>query len=347
MITLQSDVLTDFVSRIFQAADTPPDVAEQVARSLVMSNLVGHDSHGVVRVMQYLGAIERGETVPRARPVIDRATGVVSVVDACRSFGQVAASFAMQLAIEKSDGAGMAAVGLHNSAHVGRLGEWVAMAAAVDKIGLAFCNGGRSGGIVAPFGGAARRLGTNPIAAALPVPGRPPIVMDFATSAVAEGKVRVARNSGKSIPEGWILDKEGRPSTEPAALYDAGMLLPAAGHKGYGLSLLVEFLGGLLTGGGCPILGMDVLSNGVLFIVLDIAAFRPLPDYQDDVAAFVDLIKETPPAEGFDEVLLPGEPELRTMEHRRVHGIPMDDTTWTQIVEAAARLGVEAPEVTE
>lgn len=343
MITIQANVLTDFVSRIFQAADTPPEVADLVAGSLVSSNLAGHDSHGVVRVIQYLGAMERGETAPRARPVVERETGVVAVIDAMRSFGQVAASFAMQMAIDKSDAAGLAAVALHNSAHVGRLGEWVALAANVDKIALAFCNGGRTGGIVAPFGGAARRLGTNPIAAALPVPGRPPIVLDFATSAVAEGKVRVARNSGKSIPEGWILDKEGRPSTRPEDLYEGGVLLPAAGHKGYGLSLLVEFLGGILTGGGCPILGMDILSNGVLFMVMDIAAFRPLSDYQDDAAAFVEQIKNTPPAPGFDEVLLPGEPELRTAEERRVQGIPLDDTTWSQILEAAGQLGVEAP----
>jgi uncharacterized oxidoreductase len=222
------------------------------------------------------------------------------------------------------------------------MGEWVQMAADAGLIGLAFCNGGGGRGIVAPFGGTERILGTNPIAAAIPLATRAPIVLDFATSAVAEGKVRIARNSNKAIPEGWILDKTGNPSTNPADLYDGGVILPAAGHKGFGLSLLVEFMGGLLTGAGCPALGMPP-RNGVLFLVVNVEAFRPLVDFNADGDALAAAIKGVKPATGFDEVLLPGEPEARTAVQRRQQGIPLDETTWRQLVEAGAARGVTAP----
>ncbi len=343
MRTIPAPVLTDFVARIFHAAGVPTAVAEQVAASLVASNLAGHDSHGVVRVMQYLGAVERGETDAHAAPVLVRNTPVLAVIDARRSFGQVAASFAIRTAIAKARDAGIAAVALYNSSHVGRLGEWVEMAATQGMIGLAFCNGGRSGGIVAPYGGAARRLGTNPIAAAVPLANRPPFVLDFATSAVAEGKVRVARNSGKEIPTGWVLDKEGNPTTNPADLYAGGMLLPAAGHKGYALALLVDLLGGLLTGGGSAPQEGTMQSNGVLFLVLAISAFRSPDEFQAEAVAMVERIKSTPPAPGFSAVLLPGEPEQQSAAQRRANGVPLDDGTWAQMVAEAERLGGAVP----
>lgn len=344
MKTIPVSVLTDFVGRIFQAAGVSASVAETVAASLVASNLAGHDSHGVVRTMQYLGAVERGETIGDATPAVTHETAVMATVDARRAFGQVAGSFAMQLAIDKARNAGIAAVALHNSSHVGRLGEWVEMAAAEGMIGLAFCNGGRSGGIVAPYGGAARRIGTNPLAAAVPLGDRPPFVLDFATSAVAEGKVRVARNSGKEIPTGWVLDKEGNPTTNPADLYEGGMLVPAAGHKGYSLALLIDLLGGMLTGGGCaPEPGSTMQSNGVLFIVLAVSAFRSPEEFAEEAQAMVDRIKATPLAPGFSAILLPGEPEQQTAAQRRANGVPLDDGTWAQMVAEAKRLGVAVP----
>lgn len=344
MHTIPAPVLTDFVARIFHAAGVSTAVADQVAASLVASNLAGHDSHGVVRVMQYLGAVERNETDAHATPLITHQTAVMATIDAQRAFGQVAGAFAMQTALDKARVAGLAAVALHNSSHVGRLGEWVEMAAAEGMIGLAFCNGGRSGGIVAPFGGAARRLGTNPIAAAVPLAGRPPFVLDFATSAVAEGKVRVARNGGKEIPTGWVLDKDGNPTTNPADLYEGGMLVPAAGHKGYSLSLLVDLLGGMLTGGGSAPQSGTMQSNGVLFIVLDVAAFRSPEEFQAEAAELAERIKSTPPAPGFSAVLLPGEPEQQTAAQRRANGVPLDDGTWAQLVAEAERFGVTVPE---
>ncbi len=344
MPVIKPTILADFVRRILRAAGATEAGASLVANSLVNSNLAGHDSHGVVRVRQYLDTINAGELDPTAAPVIAGETATVTMIDAQRGFGQIAAHFAMQVTIDKAQKQGLAATGLLNCNHVGRLGEWVEMAAGQGFIGLAFCNGGRPGGLVAPYGGAGRLLGTNPLAAAMPVAGRRPVVIDFSTSIVAEGKVRIARNQGQSVPEGWILRADGHPSTNPEDLYAGGMLLPIAGHKGYGLSLLVEFLGGILTGQGCPgVPGYTVLRNGVLFLVLSIEAFRPAEDFLAESAALCDQVKGVSPAPGFNEVLLPGEPEQRTAKRRQAEGIQIDETTWTQLTTAATTLGVAVP----
>jgi uncharacterized oxidoreductase len=343
MPLLQPETLSHFVQRIFLAAGAPDDIAASVAESLVCSDLVGHDSHGVVRVRQYLDAIRRGDLDPAAQPAIVHDAGAVLTVDARRAFGQVAAAWTIQQAVARARTHGLAAAGLINCGHVGRLGEWVQLAADQNAIALAFCNGGGVTGSVTPYGGAARLLGTNAIAAALPVGGQPPIVLDFATSAVAEGKVRVARNRGKSIPEGWILNAQGLPSTDPNDLYTNGMLLPAATHKGYALSLLVEFLGGVLTGNGAPALGGYRPGNGVLFLVLDVAAFRPLADFLADSTRLAGAVKAVPAAPGFSEVLLPGEPEQRMEAERRATGVQVDDATWALLTEDAATLGVALP----
>lgn len=340
MPVLQPMPLADFTSRIFQAAGTPKMTADLVGQSLVSANLAGHDSHGVIRIMQYLRQIDEDEIRPLARPEVERETAVMALLNGHRCFGQLAAKTAIETGIGKARGDAVAAIGLKHSGHVGRLGEWVELAAEEGLIALAYANGGRSGGLVAPFGGAERRMGTNPVAAAIPLQDRPALLLDFATSAVAEGKVRVAMNGGKSIAEGLVLDKHGRPTRNPADLYEDGMLLPAAGHKGYSLALLTDFLGGVLTGAGGPALPGTILGNGVLFVLLNIEAFRPLAEFFTDGTIMADRIKSTRPAPGFDEVLLPGEPEARSAQNRQQSGIPLDDTTWDQIVEAAEKLDV-------
>ena len=340
MPLIPSSKLIDIVQRIFVAAGAPDDIAQIVAVSLVSSDLVGHDSHGSVRVRQYLDTIRRGDLDPTARPTIVHEQGAAVTIDAQQGFGQVAARYTIMEGVRRAKEHGVAAAGLIHCGHVGRLGEWVELAAEHETLALAFCNGGGSSGPVAPFGGAERVLGTNPIAAALPIGDALPIVLDFATSAVAEGKVRVARNRGKSIPEGWVLDKEGLPTTNPADLYEGGMLLPAATHKGYALSLLVEFMAGLLTGGGTPVLPGFSPGNCVLFIVLDIAAFRSPADYADDAAAVAARVKATKPAPGFNQVLLPGEPEQQMAATRGAEGIQVDDATWALLTEDAATLNV-------
>jgi LDH2 family malate/lactate/ureidoglycolate dehydrogenase len=344
MITLSPEKLITFISQIFYAAGASEADANQVATSLVGSNLAGHDSHGVIRVPQYLTSIAQDNIRPAAQPIIAHELGAITKVDAQHSFGQIAARFAIQCSIAKAQQHGLAATTLINSNHIGRVGEWVLLAAEQNLIGLAFCNGGTPGGLVAPYGGAGRLLGTNPVAIAVPVADRPPLLLDYATSIVAEGKVRVARNAEKMLPEGWILDGNGRSSTNPHDLYDGGMLLPAATYKGYCLSLMVELLGGILTGQGTPIFPGYVFKNGVLFIVLNIEAFRPLDDFLHDAAVLCAKTKAIKPAEGFAEVLLPGELEWKTAEFRRQHGIPLDETTWSQLAEAAQTYDLPVPE---
>jgi uncharacterized oxidoreductase len=343
MQTISAPTLTDYIQSLFAAAGAPPAHAIRVANSLVSANLAGHDSHGVIRTVQYLANIKDGLLDPVVTPKIAKETGVVTMVDGQQSFGQVAAHYAMTLTIDKAKTYGMATTGLFHSAHVGRLGEWIALAADEGMIGLGFCNGGSRGGLVAPHGGRARRLGTNPLACAIPRADAPPIVIDFATSVVAEGKIRVARNSGKALPPDRILDVNGEPSTDPNDLYAGGMLLPAAEHKGYCLGLMMDFLGGILTTAGCAVLPTYQWGNGVLFMALNIEAFRPLDEFLAEGEIVAQKMIHTPPRAGVERVLLPGEPELLTAETRLHQGIPIDDNTWQQLVEAGVGLQVAAP----
>lgn len=345
MPKLSAENLTQLMSAIFVSSGAPQSHADLVATSLTKANLAGHDSHGTVRTPQYVEMIEDGRLDPVAKPVVTQESGGVTMMDAQKGFGQVAALDAMLHTIEKAKTHGLAATGLFNSGHIGRVGEWTAKAAEEDCIGLAFCNTGRPGGLVAPFGGIARRFGTNPISAAVPIADGPPFLLDFATSVVAEGKIRVARNAGKTVPEGHILNADGKPTTDPSDLYSDGMLLPAADHKGYGLAIMMDMLGGILTGGGAAALPTYGTVNGVLFIVLKIDAFRPLADFLADGAALTHNIKETPTAAGIDEILIPGEPEERIAARRSKDGIPLDDNTWGDLVRVAVNLGVEVPDI--
>ncbi len=342
---IQADLLTDFVRELFLAAGALEKSADLVARSLVTTNLTGHDSHGVIRVPQYLDAVTDGRLDPAATPVVEHETDTVTLVDGQHTFGQVVADFGIRAAIAKAETQGIAATGLKNAQHVGRLGEWVERAARQNLIGLGFCNGGTPGGLVTPFGGAGRFMGTNPFAAAVPVKDNPPVVVDFATSVVAEGKVRLALNKGDRLGEGRIQDKNGHASTDPQALYDGGALLPMGEHKGSGLSFLMELLGGLLLGQGSPkFADYGKFRNGVLFIVLSVEAFRPLEPFLAESRELSDLFKTTAPALGVAEILLPGELERRTTAQRLQEGIPVDEATWAHLVGGAATLNVPVPE---
>ena len=327
----------------FLAAGSSESHADLVSRSLVKTNLTGHDSHGVIRVPQYLDMIADGRLNPAATPVIEQETDVITVVDGRHTFGQVVADFGIRAAIKKAKVQGLAATGLKNSQHVGRLGEWVELATQENLIGLGFCNGGTPGGLVTPFGGAGRFMGTNPFAAAVPSEGAP-IVVDFATSVVAEGKVRLARNKGDMLTEGLIQDKEGYPSTDPNDLYAGGTLLPMGAHKGSGLSFLMELLGGLLLGQGSPkFADYGKFRNGVLFIVLSVEAFRPLEPFLEQTGELSHLFKASPTAPGFNEVFLPGEPERLTTEARLQNGIPIDEGTWSGLIGCAERFHISPP----
>jgi LDH2 family malate/lactate/ureidoglycolate dehydrogenase len=326
--------------RLLEAAGVPGPTAALVSDSLVESNLMGHDSHGIIRLLEYLDSIAAGRISPRAEVEVVKETPTTALLDAHWAFGQVAAARAMAIAIEKARVHHVAVVGMAHSSHIGRLGEYALMAAEQGLIGAVMCNASPNGG-AAPYGGMARMLGTNPLAYAIPTGGPWPFLMDFATTTCAEGKVRVARAKGVPLPPGCILDKEGRPSTNPDDFYAGGVLLPMGGHKGYGLSLLMDLLGGALTGHGCTCLPEYVAGNGVLMMAIDIEAFSPLAQFEDTAGRLFAAIKASRPAPGVEEILIPGEPEFRTKERRLREGIPVPERTWCDLQRAAQRLGLQ------
>ncbi|MFC6004329.1 Ldh family oxidoreductase, partial [Streptomonospora nanhaiensis] len=330
----------------------PPDTARAVAASLVEANLVGHDSHGIRRLPIYARAVRLGRIDPAARPEVAGRDGAVVTVRGHRAFGQIAAAAAVEALEEvvRSHGIGIAAVRECN--HIGRLGEYVEALARAGHIGIALCNVDPT---VAPFGGRERRLGTNPLAWALPsgstVPGGEggePVVMDWATSAIAEGKLAMLRARGERAPEGVLLDPAGRVSTEPGDFYGGGALLPFAGHKGYGLSVMIEAVGGLLSGGGIACLPDYDGGNGTVLVGIDPGRFLPPEVFRAQVEDFTDELRRTPPAEGHPEVLVPGDVERRTRAERTAAGIPVPASAWNDLVAllppgAAARGAGGAP----
>jgi LDH2 family malate/lactate/ureidoglycolate dehydrogenase len=327
---------------MFRAAGARDDDARIVADSLVDSELCGHESHGLIRIPEYLRHIREGAIVPTAQPELVSDHGAALVVDGNWTFGQVAARRATEWLIERTLDGGVGAVALRRCGHVGRAGVYPELAAARGLVTLAFVNGGGSQPRLAPHGGRRALFGTNPVAAAVPLPDSPPIVVDFSTAAVASGKIRVLRDRGEQLPEGWILDSEGRPSTNPEDYYDGGMLLPAAAHKGYGLSLLVELLAGCLTGAGSlAVEGSGYkLGNGMFMQAFDIGAFMPVERFAVLAGALADAVHATPAAAGYEEVLLPGEPERRIATRQSRSGLDVAESTWSRIASAADELGV-------
>lgn len=339
--------LREVTSKIFQAVGAPDSVACCVADGLVEANLTGHDSHGVIRITEYLKAIREGQIDPQAKPEIIYETPTTLRVNGHRGFGHAVAGWTMNRVIDKAAEHNLAAASIFHCGHIGRVGVYPSMAAARGFIAMAFVNGGGMEPRVAPFGGIRPVFGSNPLAAAVPIEDRAPIVLDFSTAVVASGKIRVARDKGEGVPDGWILDCEGRPTRRPRDYYEGGMLLPAAGHKGYALGLLVEVLAGLLSGAGSPVVpGSDYeVGNGVFFLVLNVGAFRPLADFTAQVGELGRRIKHTPPAVEGSEVLLPGEPEQRMKARRLSEGIPIPSTTWRGILEVSQKLGIKVAEV--
>lgn len=339
MPTFAATQLRSVAKTILSAVGAPPEHARLVGDSLVAANLCGHDSHGVMRLASYAALVRSGQIVPAAQPSIAVRQGAVARVDGAWGWGQVAAQLATSVTIELAQEAGIAGTTVDHCNHIGRLGQYAEMIATAGMIGIALCN---SSPIVAPYGGRGRVLGTNPLAIAAPrAAGAEPLLVDFATAGVAEGKLRVARANGQQVAPGLVLDAAGRPSQDPQAFYDGGVLLPFGGHKGFGLSMMIELLGGVLSGIAPSAVPAYRGGNGTLLMALNIAAFSPVDRYYDQVEQLCATIKHSPPAEGFDEVLLPGEPERRARALRSEQGISLADQTWREIAELAAGLGVE------
>ena len=344
MPTIQAEMLHNLVKAIYQAAGARPEDAEVVAEHQVGANLAGHDSHGVLLLPTYIDRIGKGHIMPQARPEIVDETPTTARIEGNWGFGQVVTTFAMELCIAKARENRIAAVTVIHQSHVGRLGDYPLMASRAGLIGLICCDSGQSPKSVAPFGGREARLGTNPLSISFPSDLEAPILIDMATSAVAGGKLGVARARNKEIPLGWLLDAEGRPTTDPFAQQRGGVMLPLGGpeaHKGYALSFAVETLSAVLPGLGFGIDPQGRHNDGSFLLAFDVNAFSTLEKFKKDVGDFCRYLKETPPAEGFDEVLYPGEAEYRSEQRRRREGIPIEESTWNKITEIARGYGLE------
>jgi uncharacterized oxidoreductase len=341
-VILASERLEQLVNDLFAAAGCGPAEARRIAQSLVASNLVGHDSHGVIRVPTYIAWLRAGKVLANQFLETVFESDAILVVDGRFGFGQVMGEEAMRRGIEKARRHGVTVVALRNSGHLGRIGEWAEMAVAAGLLSLHFVNTSGGGILVAPFGGTQRRLSANPIAAGVPVSNAAPIIVDISTCTIAEGKIKVALNKGASVPDGCILDGQGRPTTDPKAFYAAppGAILPPGGHKGFGLSVLAEVLAGALTGGSCSHFGVERVSNNMLTILMDPAAFPTFDGYSQELLEFIEHVKSSRTVTPDGEILMPGEPEARTRLLRARDGIELDGTTWGQIEATARSLAV-------
>lgn len=345
MITLQAERLERLGRAMLEAAGSPEETAGLVASMLVKANLLGHDSHGIRRLLLYIQQIRDGKLKPRAVPSVQQSHGAALVVDAAWGFGQVAGVFAAKHAIEIAKQYGMASIALANANHTGRLGDFVEMIAQQGCIAMMMTSGGAPNSNVAAFGGRDGIFGTNPFAWAAPrrAPNMP-IIVDYATSSVAAGKLDVAISKGAQVSEGLLLDAEGRPTTDPASYLDGGVMLPFGGHKGYGMMLMVETMGRLLAGGALVSdSGYHREPGSWTFIsAWHIEAFVRMEQYYNQIEALAGKIHQSRPAQTGDAVMLPGDPELHTLELRRMEGIPMPEATWSELLSLADSLGVSS-----
>ena len=331
--------LVGLVTAIMQAAGCSVTEARTVAVRLVDSNLVGHDSHGVLRVGRYLEWMGKGWVKANQTPTLVFEGDAIAIVDGNRGFGQVVGEFAGSLGTTKAATMGVAMIGLRNCGHLGRIGDWAELAARAGQVSLHFLN--TSNGLrVAPFGGSDRRLSTNPITIGVPVAGGDPVIMDMTTSMVAEGKLMVALNRGEPVPDGWIIDKQGRPTTNPKDFYAGGALLTVGGHKGSGLSIVTDLLAGAITTGKSSDPTDDVLRNNMLSIYIAPQVYDAKGTVAREVERFIAWVKASPPMQPGSPVLLPGEVERKTRATRTGLGLPLDDKTLSDLIAAAASVGI-------
>jgi uncharacterized oxidoreductase len=334
--------LKRLVATIFQSAGCREQEAERIAHYLVEANLVGHDSHGVIRVPPYVEWLTSGKVFANKHIEIAFENDVMAVVDGQFGFGQVVGEEAMRLGITKANRQGVAVIALRNSGHLGRIGDWAILAASANKVSLHFVNTSGGGILAAPYGGVSRRLSANPIAAGVPVKNGSPIILDISTCAIAEGKVRVALNKGVLVPDNCLLDGQGKPTNDPKAFYASppGAILPFGGHKGYGLSMIVEMLAGALTGGSCSNPNTKRVSNNMLTILMDPDFFQAQAEFVAEVHRFVAYVKSAQRAYPDVEILMPGDVEERTKAQRLQNGIELDDTTWGQLMQTCRSVGM-------
>jgi hydroxycarboxylate dehydrogenase B len=334
--------LENAIAAIAAAGGSEAAEAKRVAENLALANLMGHDSHGIGMMPRYVEALLEGGLHPNRKVEIRLDGGALLALDGGAGYGQSIGLQATRLAIERARKHGVSVTALGNSHHLGRIGHWAEMAAAEGLVSLHFVNV-QSFARVAPFAGADRRFGTNPVCIGIPLPGEPPFMLDMATSAVAQGKLRVAHNKRAKIPHGWLIDEQGNPTDDPrwGVIAPLGAMSCFGEHKGYGLAVACELLGGALTGGGVTDYDNKTqrrVLNGMLSIVIDPARFGTQEAFANDARSFLAWLRASRPAPGHDRVRIAGEPEREYRAKRSREGIPVDDETWNEIRAAAAKL---------
>ncbi len=345
--TIPLHALHDAMRLVVQGFGSSPAEVEAVAGNLIEANLTGHDSHGIGMLPRYALAYQEGNLKPNARVSITLDAGALLRLDGHAGFGQVIGQQAMALGIERARQHGTCIVALGNAHHLGRIGAWAEQAAAAGLVSLHFVNV-ISRPFVAPYGGADARFGTNPFCAGVPLPGRPPVILDFATSVIAQGKTRVAHNKGVPVAPGCLIDDQGQPTQDPryAVVPPYGSLLTFGGHKGYGLAAMCELLGGALASGMTQRVAesdkMRIL-NGMFSVMVDPDALGQREHFETEALAFIEWVQASPPREGYGPVQMAGDAERASQAQRSRDGVPVDATTWKEILAAAAQLGV-APE---
>ena len=354
---IKAEPLRRLVREVFHTAGCPPEESARIAEHLVRANLTGHDSHGVIRAPRYIEWMELGRLLPDQRLSVVTDGPSMAVVDGNFGFGQSIGPEAVRLGIEKAKANGVAVIALRRSGHLGRIGDWAEMAAEAGLVSIHLVN--VSGSIlVAPFGAAERRMATNPIAIGIPLPDRVPLILDFATSLVAEGKALVALKGGKPLPAGSLIDPDGNLSNDPLVFYGSdvagGVPRPGSGggalramgeHKGSGLSFMIELLAGALTGSGCCGPGERPLVNGMLSVYMAPDFFGSDDRFAAEVRDYVAFFRSAKPATPDGEVLIPGEPERRECEARLRDGLPLPDEVWQAIVATAERVGLSPGDI--
>jgi uncharacterized oxidoreductase len=334
------------VADVVAAAGSSREEAQKVADNLVLANLSGHDSHGVGMLPRYVDAVLEGGLKPNADVKVQIDAGSMLAIDGQRGYGQVVGEQATLLAMDRAQQSGSCIMALAQAHHLGRIGHFAEMAVARGLVSIHFVNV-QSRPVVAPFGGGDGRYGTNPFCVGVPLEGRAPFVLDFATSRVAQGKMRVAHNEGRRVEPGYLIDEKGQPTTDPGVVVVPqpggmfGALLAFGEHKGYGMAVACELLGGALTAGGTwhrPADTARAVINGMLTILIDPQKLGTQDTFTREAMAFVDWLKQSPPTNE-DGVLLAGEPERAARHARERDGIAIDDTTWAEIVAAGAKVG--------
>jgi uncharacterized oxidoreductase len=341
-LSFKQGPLTRAIEAIALAGGSSAEEARLVADNLVTANVVGHDSHGIGMMPRYVEALLEGGLHPNRKVEVKLDGGALLALDGGAGYGQSIGRQATSLAIERAQQHGVAIVALGNSHHLGRIGHWAEMAVAQGLVSIHFVNV-QSFARVAPFAGADRRFGTNPVCIGIPLADEPPFVLDMATSAVAQGKLRVAHNKRAKIPLGWLIDEQGNPTDDPrwGVIAPLGAMTCFGEHKGYGLAVACELLGGALTAGGVTDYDNKTqrrVLNGMISIVLDPQRLGTRDEFRKQSKSFLAWLRASRAAPGHDRVRIAGEPEREYRAQRSREGIPVDDETWNEIRAAGAKL---------